>query len=42
MLYFDAVQRHERRERAARLTDVNQAFNGGDDANAYLRKLQQD
>src|SRR5690606_5899158 len=42
LLHFAAVQRMERRERAARLVDMNLAFAGGKDASAHLQTLHSD
>ena len=42
LLHFDAVQRLERRERAARLIDMNLAFAGGKDAETHFKALKSD
>ena len=42
LLHFAAVQRMERRERAARLVDMNLAFAGGKDASAHHQTLHSD
>ncbi len=39
LLHLDAVERRRRRERAERVIDLNQAFAGGKDATAHIKKL---
>tara|TARA_R110000868_G_scaffold9204_3_gene46455 strand:+ start:43534 stop:43719 length:186 start_codon:yes stop_codon:yes gene_type:complete len=39
LLFFEAVQRIRRQERAEALIDMNQAFAGGDAAEKHLNQL---
>ncbi len=42
MLFYERAKARERQQRGDRLTDVNMAFGGGDDAKRLLQDLYAD